>query len=1219
MTQKLAKIFSLGICILFLTSLFVWPKPVSAGLSTWSAENIPSTTGNMLGPAGVDIRDFAIAYDSLTIYAVPGDSIADNLTFKSTDGGLTWATLTVPIRADLVAIAPDSNLVVIANNTTPEVRVSLDNGVTWSPTGFIQESPGVQTAISINDLAISPLENNSHYIVVAGKEAGYLANLWYLAIESILPAWHGTRTFSGFATDNETAALTFSPSFTNDATILAATDNTGTNAGVRVQILNIDSKLWNNAAGFADFPYTIINNTGINRLSSASLALDPGYASNAPNTFKLFVGLTVDGDVSANATSGIYRLTDYLPIVQRDIILDTEIHSLAFDGSILMAGSYNTTTVYRITNPYAKLPSSPRISSSENTKSPGGNDKTLVAWLGGNIVAGTSGDESAFAEANDSSIIFNDISLIDTAISKAKDVAVSKDGKKIYLVSENGTDTSVWSFDTTWRRVLNPRNKTNFIIRIAPSNANIIYLAETGTINLYYNNAGGTTPWHLYISAIGIHDMSVESSQVIYVLSATGAVSKGTKNGLLWGNTNPTGLNNGATIVSANTNIVFAGSQDGYIAYTYDGGVSWTKIPQAVQSGAVQVIADQNFAANKIIYAATDMHHGNIKKWCIGTSTTWLDIFNVDIPDGVYGLAIISNVLYALADTPHQSTLWRLLSPTEAEEESIAWTSSSTNITTDPTDPFVELNAVPQALKASKDKLWAVKTNDTNRLYSYTDVIIDAKATLLTPTQGYLVPVYDKTGLAYDEIFSWQRPSMATGFELVIAEDVNFNRIITTIPVRPTDTLNPVIHVIVGPKQVGAAHVIFTPAHYYYWKVRVIEPSYSLYSEIWNFTIEPIRAAVPPIINPIQGEITSITNINLSWLPLVETTEYRFVLDDNLPMDSPIVDTLLDKTSITLNVTLQYGVTYFWLVRSTKPVLSDWSDVGIFIIVKENPDSPPVVIEKATTETATLTITAPPATEYGVSSSTIFSTPVFITIAVLIMVILIAVTIFFINHQRPIIITIPTTRKKPPITPYEKTRLPGVATVRPEAAEEITSHPTLIEQNKEGEAVIADAKSFTGMATEEAKTDKVRQSQGKKLTAKIHDLAKKENLYVKYPNDVTMLLSIWAEYGSKNETSNYLTKTFEFNPYNAIKLLKIYLPAAQPDKEPPTAEDFTIVQYNTLAKVIDPENIYVALTKVFKFKAQTTEEKVPVLPADRNLADQFIRLHTKIKGQAPDK
>ncbi|GAI14870.1 unnamed protein product, partial [marine sediment metagenome] len=62
----------------------------------------------------------------------------------------------------------------------------------------------------------------------------------------------------------------------------------------------------------------------------------------------------------------------------------------------------------------------------------------------------------------------------------------------------------------------------------------------------------------------------------------------------------------GTTIVSTSQDNLLVGSQDGYVAYSTDGNSSWTDIDEVLQNGAgrVQVIADENFATNRIIYAA---------------------------------------------------------------------------------------------------------------------------------------------------------------------------------------------------------------------------------------------------------------------------------------------------------------------------------------------------------------------------------------------------------------------------------------------------------------------------------------------------------------------------------------------------------------------------------------------------------------------------------------
>ncbi|MHB8105806.1 MAG: hypothetical protein ACYDG5_09790, partial [Dehalococcoidales bacterium] len=157
-----------------------------------------------------------------------------------------------------------------------------------------------------------------------------------------------TNNFTGFSTGNETATIAFSPDFASDATILTITDNT-TSKDVKLQILKLSASVWNVAAGFTDFPRIIVS-ANVTRLISASLALSPEFQGIDPDTYKVLIGLTIDGDTAAKAASGIYRINN---TVQTYILANTKIHSIGYDGTNLIAGAYNTNAVYYSANPFS--------------------------------------------------------------------------------------------------------------------------------------------------------------------------------------------------------------------------------------------------------------------------------------------------------------------------------------------------------------------------------------------------------------------------------------------------------------------------------------------------------------------------------------------------------------------------------------------------------------------------------------------------------------------------------------------------------------------------------------------------------------------------------------------------------------------------------------------------------------------------------------------------
>jgi hypothetical protein len=301
-------------------------------------------------------------------------------------------------------------------------------------------------------------------------------------------------------------------------------------------------------------------------------------------------------------------------------------------------------------------------------------------------------------------------------------------------------------------------------------------------------------------------------------------------------------------LVSVGQNNLLVGSTDGYVAYSTDGNLSWTKIPRVLHEGVgnVQVAAGTNFATSKIIYAASDRPKQSIKRWKIGATSDWVDSFRDTVVGGIYGLVVDGSALYALEfnTVSKQSTLWQCLSPNRATDVSSDWESRATTTSTDAADREVFFNASPQALRVSSSgRLWAIKTNGTNRLYRLNDSMTRLK--LKTPEPGFTNPVNQVTGIANEVAFSWERPPVATGYELYIAYDANFTQLLSKITVEDNSS---VVKVAVGPDREGSARVNFSPGTTYYWRVRVTKPLYNLYSEARSFTNETLKVTPPVVI-----------------------------------------------------------------------------------------------------------------------------------------------------------------------------------------------------------------------------------------------------------------------------------------------------------------------------------------------------------------------------------
>ena len=1180
--NRMLKIWRVGSAMLLLVCLLSFAAPASAGTRSWSAESIPGTDGNVLGPVGVDVSDLAVAADGTTIYTVPGDSVSGNVIYRSTDTGKSWAAWNVAIGADLVAVAPDdAYMAAITSENASAVYITADGGSTWDSLGTPGENGGA-AAVAIYDIAISTGTDGRRYIAVAGEEAGGVANMWYFNLGSTEPAWKGTRTMPGFTSANAVKALAFSPDFSSDKVMAAV--GVSDNLSVDFEIFDFSSQKWNVSAGFSGYPVTILSDDGITGIASVAISLDPKYPGGDETTRIAFVGLTINGDTSARAASGIYRLNDNS---RKELKTGVNIHSIGFDGVNLVAGAYDNNIVYRSADPLAATPT---VGNTPAMKSPGGESKAVVAWAGSDVVAGTSGNESAFAVSANSGETFNDISLIDTSLTNVSDVAVSADGRTVYLATDDGTDLSLWRRASSWERVLSKRGTVNFIVRITPDAHHEIYLAQKGGKTIYYNRDRGETKWVINTCRIEIQDLTIESAEVVYALSSEGEVTRSNSAGSAWSAAEPTDLDSGATIVSVSAGTLLVGSEDGYVAYSTDGNSSWTKISEVIQKGAgsVQVVADRDFATNRRIYAASDKAGQNIVRGTMSAGTNWSDIFQRRVNGGVYGLAVDEGTLYALEYSPdsNQSILWRCLSPTSATHESSSWNSYATTGTAD-ADKRVFLNATPRALKGSSGgRLWAVNTNGPNKLYSFTDVL--AELTLKAPANEFTNPVNKVTGIANEMVFSWSRALGATEYKLYIAYDEDFTAIVTAVTIVSDQSL---VIVKVGPEQTGDTRVNFAAGTKYYWRVKITNPLYSPYSWTRSFSNESLVAHVVELLVPANGGTGISQKPSFSWSPLAGVTEYRFVLSDNVSLTPPVVDVKVGSGGFAVTRELDYGKTYYWAVKPVAPAEGNWSALANFTVKKKPVEpAPPLVIEQVPPPVidlpAPLPLSPPRIVFLPAPASPEPTTPAYIWAITVVGAILVLAVVALIIRKF------------------------GLVEIYGDKAKRL----------KAGQWISFAARSFLWMRTsekEEAENQPLsvgeEQSFARIIVTRIRNMAKAQLLYQKFPGDATLFLYLWSHYGSREETDRYLTRSFQNNAGNVIDFLKCYLYTAEGTDS--DKDDFGRAQYDSVAEVVEPGNVLKALSRLYGDEWEMIEIGEIDDSLDKAIAYKFARIHYQVKGE----
>jgi hypothetical protein len=832
MKNRILKILGVGLTLALLASLMVSALPVTADQLEWDTESgMPSTstTSNHL-VAGSNVADLAVADDDTTIYAVLG---TNNFAYKSTDKGKKWNRLSKDFgfSPDLVAVAPDdSTLAVVADAGGNNVWVTTNGGSTWTDlalTGMAQ----------INDLAISSASAGVHYIAAAGIQGG-AGVVQYFNLGSSVPSWTAASGWGGFAGAEAVWALAFSPAFASDKVMVAVSENATT---TNYEIASFSSKLWNTTAGFTSYPVALANIT----LAAADIALAPTYLG-ADEAERLAFVTEADGSDGG----ALYRLSDTTLKNLRDT---TDFHSVAYDGTNLVAGEYGSNIVRRSADPLATTPT---VSSTTTYQRPGGASKVTVAWAGADVVAGTQGNESAFALSKDNGKSFNDLSLIDTAMTNINDVQVSADGSKVYLISDDTADLSLWRKASSWERVLSLAGKTGHIVRIAPEDAGDVYVCPTGTAgNMYYSSDSGEVTWMLRALPAAIVDLAVESAEVAYALTSGGSVYKTDNAGFIWGSAKNSGISSAATIVSLSEDNLIVGPSGGdKIAYCTDGNASsdtWETITSApFSSGSVQVAAD-GLADDNYVYAASSTASQNVVRWKLGSSSTWSDIISGTVTGSASGLMLHDGILWVLSYNTSDNSSWvaRKTSPGSATSSS-SWASMQST-----GDLF---NKTPSALRISTGsaKIWAIDdyaahgidTDTADKLYTVTDDVVGEPVSSIGPAAAYVLAVNPVSGYAADMVFSWSRLSLATEYKLEISYDSAFLEDVTTVTKPSTSST---VVVVVGPSQTGDAQVTFTPGKTYYWRVKASQPMESGYSEARNFSVQEATVS-PPVTVTIQ-------------------------------------------------------------------------------------------------------------------------------------------------------------------------------------------------------------------------------------------------------------------------------------------------------------------------------------------------------------------------------
>ncbi|MFC2020885.1 WD40/YVTN/BNR-like repeat-containing protein [Chloroflexota bacterium] len=1003
MKTKISKILGVGLTIIMLTSLLVVSAPVSAATLSWGNEgsvtDLIDGIDLVIGPAGVDLVDMAVNGD--VIYGVAGTSLAGNVTYKSTDGGMTWNSLVTSTDYPgdlplLIAVAPDdSDVVVLVTDNGSidemfEVYLSTDGGSSWDA---LDIPDGVDTVNDI-DLSMGPV----NYVAFVGATSSG-AELWTLKL-AMAENWaaesgEGTSSGSGNLTSTDEAlAVMFSPNFETDETILVVSGDNGSSTAdpfLHMFRWTEGQQAWNSEIAYEEMDdwadgLTIDAGTIAGGNAAADIVVPDSYL--ATDVYERIVIVATAGGTGGG---GIVRFSDTDPERFEDWAgtdIGVGIGSIAFhESGMVIAGEYLDNRVFAFSG-YTGAPEAMRTNT---LKGPSGVNRTLVAWSGDNAVATTSGTESAFAVSTDNGYAWNDVSLIDTTISAVSDIAVGMDGSPVYMATHDGAssyDVSIWNNSGGWKRILNNPGATAFtattapfLIRIAPDDSSIVYISSQTTDDLWRSTTSGESTWkHVPAYKLDdIQDFFVESADVVYAIDSNGA-SKTTSGGASWGDKK--GLDNvtGFMVTVANGDVL-VGGEDGDVAFSKDGGATFTRITDTTDSDPVHIVADVDYATNNQVFIAAgdEVEHGAIAK-----GTSWDSKEADGISDNVTGIGQYEGILYVMTSNGTDSRLWQsrglLTAATVADAN---WSFRESGRVFAAGTPGAATAVTPQALKMSlsggSPRFWAINTETSStqgRVARITIPVALVGPTLTGPADGTVIPLNKESGASYDVTFSWNRYSDTdiTTMDLQIATDSAFNAKIVDETVTGIDSDD--IAQVIGPGRASPWDASFNPGTTYYWRVRhskELGPGEDdgdadfegPWSEARSIVIESVDVPFS-VAGPIVGASDVAVMPVLNWAAYEGAIRYQLELSEDpsfaiIEWSHNVDDTFYAVGS---GEALGYSTAYYWRVRgiTAEPYTSGKSVVvpagpwvtGVFTTMAEpaGPSEPAVV---------TITEPAPPA------------------------------------------------------------------------------------------------------------------------------------------------------------------------------------------------------------------------------------------------------------------
>lgn len=602
-------------------------------------------------------------------------------------------------------------------------------------------------------------------------------------------------------------------------------------------------------------------------------------------------------------------------------------------------------------------------------------DTTLPgAWSGNGV--GDTPDESAISRAtvDDDYLYWNQLSLIDTDMRELcdyslwvvgdpdedEDVEDLEPDNVVYLASAGDGIDSIWKTAAIWQEDLGEHwervdfldsDTDDIIMRRTPEDSpdDAVFYAVRGS-DVAYKSLDEGQSWERVRDCPNITDFAVVDSERLYVLDdyyLNIAQWTQVRRWYVWDWTRDidTGLTSGYSLAFYNRSRIFVSDNgdEGEVAVSTDGGATFKVLPALPAPARVHLAVDEDFARNRMLYAATEDTTSPVYRWTIDGSTDWMSLSPPD--NGFDGLAQLSDVLYAAFD----SGVDRTLIPREDTITATDWDTLTVGLT-----PGTDFRAdTLRAILTDSVLLWAIDDREYDFaagegcLWVYSDTFVLPTPWPTSPALGEVVPCDICNCDACPFCFEWKGLPKAELYELWAALDEEFKYVLLRVEdIDPVCCDAPGICYFEIPFS-------FDCGGTYYWRVRATgteenERVHSRWSPPMRFTvaagstIESMHVA-PLIVTPEPGAYGIGRTPGFSWTGFPPTTKYELELATDEVFVSPVGRAEVDGSAWVYPGLLEWGRTYAWRVRALTPAPSEWATASFIVMPQPQPAPAPEV------------------------------------------------------------------------------------------------------------------------------------------------------------------------------------------------------------------------------------------------------------------------------------